>query len=69
MQDRPLQMRKRVLLPRPDLYGKDRKLPSSKRRHKGCQTLRSLKADQNERTPASETAEDTMQAQLFCCCH
>ena len=53
------------LLPKAYLYGKDRKLPSRKGGHKGCQTLRSLEADQNERTPASGTAENTMQSELL----
>ena len=63
MQNRPLhsnKMRKHVMPSVAHLYSKDRELPSRERGHKGCQTLRSLKAYQNERTPASGTAEDTM---------
>ena len=70
IQNRPShfeEMRKHVMLPVAHLYGKDRELPSRKWGHKGCQTLRSLKADQDKRTPVSEIAEVTMHVDILCC--
>ena len=66
-QERPSQLREHEVLPVSHLYGKDRELPSRKGWHKGCQTLCSLKADQNKRTPALQTAEDNMHVEILRC--